>query len=96
MIGLDPSETEMAEQAEVRFLILWENEIRAAARAFAEAHRLQDDDSATDDARHIAVAKALRLANAALYGADDESATLVLSKPNDILRKRPNNQVERP
>ena len=80
----------MADETNVRFLILWENELRAAAKAFADAHRLQDDEAASDDARAGAIANALRLADLALHGADDEEATLMLSAQRDIFRKRPN------
>jgi hypothetical protein len=80
----------MADEANVRFLILWENELRAAAQAFAVAHKLQDDETASDDERSAAIANALRLADLALHGADDDDATLLLSAPRDIFRKRPN------
>ena len=85
----------MADEANVRFLILWENELRAAAQAFADAHKLQDDEAASEDDRAAAIANALRLADLALNGADDEEATLLLSAPQDIFRKRPNKHVRR-
>ena len=82
----------MAEKANVRFLILWENELRAAAQAFADAHQLQDDETASEDDRASALTRAIRLADLALHGAEDEEASLVLSAPRDILqrRKQPN------
>ena len=80
----------MADEANVRFLILWENELRAAAQAFAAAHKLQDDETASDDERAAAIANALRFSDLALHGADDEDATLLLSAARDIFRKRPN------
>ena len=52
----------MAQQAEAKFLTLWEHEVRAAAWAFADAHRLQDDDASSEDDRSMAIANALRLA----------------------------------
>jgi len=76
----------MADEANVRFLILWENELRAAAQAFADAHRLQDDETASEDDRACALTKAIRLADLALHGAEDEAASLVLSAPRDIFR----------
>lgn len=80
----------MAQQAETKFLILWEHEVRAAAWAFADAHRLQDDDAASEDDRSMAIANALRLADAALHGANDDDAVLILAKPRDIFAKRSN------
>ena len=77
----------MADETSVRFLILWENELRAAAQAFADAHRLQDDDNASDDDRAAALAIAMRLADLALHGAEDEEATLLLSAPRDIFKR---------
>lgn len=88
----------MAETVGFKAIILWEHEIRAAAKAFVEAHRLVDDKSASDEERQRAFALAVRLSDCALFGAADDEVTLLLSRPNDLLGRsgsEPNAQVQR-
>jgi hypothetical protein len=66
-----------------RLVILFEHEVRAAARALAEAMRLvavaQEDETAGDAAGQ-ALYEAAGLCRVALHGAEDEAAILALVK----------------
>jgi hypothetical protein len=67
----------MTHQANYRMVVLFEDEVREAARALAAYRALPDD---ADDEAFEAASKAFRLCTVALLGAEDDAAALVLSR----------------
>jgi hypothetical protein len=73
----------MAATAQYKVVVMWEHEVRAAAKALAHLSRVYDDESSTEDQRRDALKDALKdalnAAIAALAQADDDGAALVIS-----------------
>lgn len=69
----------MAATAQYKVVVMWEHEVRAAAKALAHLSRVYDDESSTEDQRRDALKDALNAAIAALAQADDDGAALVIS-----------------
>jgi len=69
----------VAQPGTMKLVVLWEDEIRTAAKAIAHAHNLAHSGTAAEGEVGEALRDALNACNAALHGADDESAALVLS-----------------
>lgn len=71
----------MAETTTLNLCILWEDELRTAAKLLREAAALTDDDQ-----RARAMATAYRACQVALYGLKDDSHVVMIGA--DGLRKR--------
>lgn len=69
----------MAATAQYKVVVMWEHEVRVAAKALAHLSRVYDDESSTEDQRRDALKDALNAAIAALAQADDDGAALVIS-----------------
>ncbi len=72
----------MADKAASKLVVLWENEIRIAARLLHEAVELSSKEGRTEpEETYLSnlVFDALNASIAALAGAEDDEATLVLS-----------------
>lgn len=71
----------MTDRAKVKVLVLWEEEIRVAAQALEQLDGLlkANDDKLTEEVL-AGIQDALIACDAALLGAQDESAALVLSR----------------
>ena len=65
--------------AKYNLLILFEDEIRAAAKLLAQAHKMYADDPGNEDANNRAMIDAICACAVALQGADDDSASILLT-----------------
>lgn len=73
----------------VKFIVLWVDEIRAAAKALDRVRVVFDDDNSTDKERSDAARDAINVAAVAVYGAEDDDAVLVLSSQPPVVRNTP-------
>ena len=71
----------MATKGKFELVILWESEVRAAAKAMVELVRIFDSGTATEAERGEALFTAFGACSAALSGADNDHACLVISRP---------------
>ena len=81
----------MSDMAQSRLILLWEHEVRIAARLLVKAFDAQtkDDKSPEEElAAGVLMVDAFNACLAALHGADDEEATLVLSAVPDVVKAR--------
>lgn len=79
----------MAYEGKLNLCVLWEQEIRAAAKALEAYRLLSNDETATDEVKAAALVKALQTCHAAVYGAQEDSNCLVLSSvPQPAKRNR--------
>lgn len=78
----------MADKANFNLVILWEDELRNAAKACAELRRLDADPDADKEAVNTAIINVLNACSAALYKAEEDDACFIISTPSALLRKR--------
>ena len=73
-------------KATMNIVILWEHEVRLAAKAFAHLQTVYQNEDATDDERSEALRSAVNAGIAALAEAERENSALVLSSRPGIRR----------
>ncbi len=81
----------MSDMAGAKLVVLWEHEIRLAARLIALAHAAIDkgDDTEEDKiANGQLIVDAFNACAVALFGADDQDVTLALSSVPDLAKAR--------
>jgi len=71
----------MVTKGNFELAILWESEVRAAAKAMVELNRVLDSAKSTEEERSAALRDAFSACSAALSGADNDYACLVISRP---------------
>lgn len=72
----------MAENTTIKLCLLWEGELREAARLLQAAHA----EGLDDEARGVAMAQAFQAAAAALWGLTDDHACVLVG--SDEIRKQ--------
>lgn len=75
----------MAAEANMKMVVLYEDEVRAAAKAIDQVRELMASESADEEAMDEAWTTAMRACMVALSGAEDTEATLVLANKDVIL-----------
>lgn len=75
----------MPAEAKMKVVVLYEDEVRTAAKAMDQVRELLADETASDDAKDEAWTTAMRACMVALAGAEDTAATLVLANKGDLL-----------
>ncbi len=81
----------MSDMAKSKLVVLWEHEIRIAAGLLAKAFAFVEkkDKTADEEAEGgVALVDAVNACNAALHGADNPEAALVLSAVPDVVKAR--------
>lgn len=78
-------EQPMAAAASLKMVVLYEDEVRIAAKALDAFRELAADETSGDDAKDQAWIEAARACMVALAGAEDDGATLVLANKRDLL-----------
>jgi len=75
----------MTAAASVKLVVLYEDEVRTAAKAIDHVRELLADEAVSDDAKYEAWTTAMRACMVALSGAEDTDATLVLANKGVLL-----------
>jgi hypothetical protein len=78
-------ETAMAIKANIRLVVLWEKELRLAAKALRALSEAPPETPEAEFGRRVKVA--IEASAAALWGADDEGASLIISTPGELLKR---------
>lgn len=78
----------MSSTAKLGLIVLWEDEIRAAAAAIAAFRKAADDEKTPDEEVNRLAGVAIATCEAALYRADEEGAGLVLTSMPRPRRRR--------
>ena len=78
----------MGQVTETKFVILWENEIRAAAKSLEAIRTLMKNPETPEETMRDAVQAMYQACAAALYGAEAPDACIVLSSvPQTLMAK---------
>lgn len=74
----------MTTEATMKMVVLYEDEVRTAAKAIDHVREMLTDESVSTDAKDEAWMTAMRACMVALAGAEDTEATLVLANKGDL------------